>query len=172
MAKVINARPQPRPRQPESMQTLPIDGSSKRRPGGRILAVAMTGTHDLPTLVGWRRGLDIGWRHRLGELDEEGLRQQATERSADIARLDEAMKGRALDEISGRRAALEYVGASPSALALLPVEDALGMAEQVNLPGTLGTHPNWRQRLPVEGDEHTLEDAMERFAAARAQVRP
>lgn len=158
------------------MDVLPFardeDGGFLSPGAWRADAVAMTGTHDLPTLVGWRRGLDLGWRHRLGELDEEGLRQQAAERSADIARLDEAMKGRALDEISGRRAALEYVGASPSALALLPVEDALGMAEQVNLPGTVGVHPNWRQRLSTEGVEHTLEDAMQRFATARAQVGP
>jgi 4-alpha-glucanotransferase len=29
------------------------------------------------------------------------------------------------------------------------MEDALGTAEQVNLPGTVDEHPNWRRRLPV-----------------------
>jgi 4-alpha-glucanotransferase len=69
-----------------------------------------------------------------------------------------------------RLAALEYVASSPAALALLPVEDALGMAEQVNLPGTVATHPNWRQRLPVSGAGQTLEDSMARFAAARRRA--
>lgn len=138
----------------------------------RAEAVAMTGTHDLPTLVGWRRGLDLAWRHRLGELDAAGLKAQAAERGADIARLDAAMARGDLDEAAARRAALEYVGASPAALALLPVEDALGLSEQVNLPGTVAIHPNWRQRLPGEGFDETLEDAMTRFAAARGQVPP
>jgi 4-alpha-glucanotransferase len=29
------------------------------------------------------------------------------------------------------------------------MEDVLGMSEQVNLPGTVNEHPNWRHRLPL-----------------------
>jgi 4-alpha-glucanotransferase len=32
-------------------------------------------------------------------------------------------------------------------LVILPIEDALGLVEQPNLPGTLDEHPNWRRRL-------------------------
>jgi len=39
---------------------------------------------------------------------------------------------------------------------LLPLEDALGVLEQANLPGTIDTHPNWRRRLP--GDSARLLD--------------
>lgn len=133
-------------------------------------AVAMTGTHDLPTLLGWRRGFDLGWRHRLGELDQAGLEQALAERAVDVALLDAASGVEDADEPAARHAALAWVASSPSALALLPVEDALGLAEQVNLPGTVGTHPNWRRRLPHEGHEQVLEDSMARFADARAQV--
>ena len=38
--------------------------------------------------------------------------------------------------------------APPATLVLLPIEDALGQAEQPNLPGTCDEHPNWRRRLP------------------------
>jgi 4-alpha-glucanotransferase len=31
---------------------------------------------------------------------------------------------------------------------LLPLEDALGIEQQANLPGTIDTHPNWSRRLP------------------------
>jgi 4-alpha-glucanotransferase len=29
------------------------------------------------------------------------------------------------------------------------MEDALEIAEQPNLPGTIGEYPNWRRRLPI-----------------------
>ncbi|MFI8716735.1 4-alpha-glucanotransferase [Stenotrophomonas sp. NPDC077464] len=136
----------------------------------RAEAVAMTGTHDLPTLVGWRRGLDLGWRHRLGELDTAGLKRETTARRADVVLLDTALGEGVLEEDDARRAALAFVASGPSALALLPVEDALGLAEQVNLPGTVGSHPNWRQRLPREGCGQTLHTSMAAFAGARARV--
>lgn len=136
----------------------------------RADAVAMTGTHDLPTLVGWRRGLDLAWRHRLGELDQPGLGQQLSARAADVALLDTALGVECAEPQDGRGAALEFVASGPTVLALLPVEDALGLAEQVNLPGTVGTHPNWRQRLPRDGHEPVLADSMARFAAARSRV--
>ena len=41
---------------------------------------------------------------------------------------------------------------------MLPIEDALGLREQPNLPGTLDEHPNWRRRLPAESGV-VLEDA-------------
>lgn len=136
----------------------------------RADAVAMTGTHDLPTLVGWRRGLDLAWRHRLGELDQAGLGQQLTARAADVAALDVALDADGRDVTHPQCAALEFVASGPSVLALLPVEDALGVAEQVNLPGTVGTHPNWRQRLPREGHEAAVDEAMARFSAVRSRV--
>ena len=39
---------------------------------------------------------------------------------------------------------------TPAALAILPLEEALGIHEQPNLPGTVLEHPNWRMRLPGE----------------------
>jgi 4-alpha-glucanotransferase len=46
-------------------------------------------------------------------------------------------------------AAARFIGATPAPLAMLPIEDALGLVEQPNLPGTVDTHPNWRRRLPA-----------------------
>ena len=49
-------------------------------------------------------------------------------------------------------AAIAHVARAPSALAIVPLEDLLGLDEQPNLPGTTVEHPNWRRRLdaPVE----------------------
>ena len=40
-----------------------------------------------------------------------------------------------------------FTAQSPAPLALIPIEDMLGLAEQPNLPGTIDEHPNWRRRL-------------------------
>jgi 4-alpha-glucanotransferase len=44
-------------------------------------------------------------------------------------------------------AAIRFTAQSPAAMALIPIEDLLGLAEQPNLPGTIDEHPNWRRRL-------------------------
>ena len=38
---------------------------------------------------------------------------------------------------------------TPCALVLYQAEDLLGLADMVNLPGTIDEHPNWRRRLGV-----------------------
>ena len=32
---------------------------------------------------------------------------------------------------------------------MVSMEDVLGGADQVNVPGTIDNHPNWRRRLPL-----------------------
>ena len=32
---------------------------------------------------------------------------------------------------------------------MISIEDALGVPDQPNLPGTIDEHPNWRRRLPL-----------------------
>jgi 4-alpha-glucanotransferase len=39
---------------------------------------------------------------------------------------------------------------TPSRLLVVSLEDALGLVEQVNIPGTIVEHPNWRRRLSVD----------------------
>jgi 4-alpha-glucanotransferase len=117
----------------------------------RADAVAMTTTHDLPTVAGWWNGEDIRTRRALGlgAPGEDQARQQ------DRARLWRAFAKAGLDgpmpsadqPAPAVEAALGYVAQSPSPLMLAPLEDLLGLAEQPNLPGTIDEHPNWRRRL-------------------------
>jgi 4-alpha-glucanotransferase len=144
-------------------------------------AVAVTTTHDLPTVAGWWKGRDIDWRARLGLLGEgnDGS-EQREERKLDRTRLWEAMRenGVAEGEMPGEEegprvatAAARQVASAACALALLPLEDALALEEAPNLPGTTEGHPNWRRRLP--GEAATMLDApetaarLEAFAMAR-----
>ena len=128
-------------------------------------AIATTTTHDLPTLVGWAQGRDLDWRARIDGVPAEELRARHSARAEDVARLDDACQ----DAIgaTGPVAWAAYAAASPAPLALLPAEDALGLEEQPNLPGTVDEHPNWRRRLPAEADTPALAARLRAFAAAR-----
>ncbi|WP_439578542.1 4-alpha-glucanotransferase [Elioraea sp.] len=124
-------------------------------------AVAMTTTHDLPTVVGWWQGRDIDWRRRLDRFpDAASADAEEAARDRDRAALWQAMcrSGAAsgappgeADAASVADAAIRHVGSAASVLTLLPLEDACALAEQPNLPGTVDGHPNWRRRLPADG---------------------
>jgi 4-alpha-glucanotransferase len=144
-------------------------------------AVAMTTTHDLPTVVGWWQGRDIAWRRRLDRFpDAAAAEAEAAARASDREALWQAMgrSGAASGEMPGIEAAdrvvdaaIRHVGGSASALALLPVEDACALGEQPNLPGTVDGHPNWRRRLPAEAaailDRAETRQRIAAFAASR-----
>ena len=117
-------------------------------------AIAMTSTHDLPTVAGWWKGADIDTREALGLVpDAAGERtQRESERSVlwrSFKRADVATGNPpAPDEPDAAvDAAVCFVAKSASRLALIPIEDALGLTEQPNLPGTIDEYPNWRRRL-------------------------
>lgn len=116
-------------------------------------AVAMTGTHDTPTVAGWWSGRDIDWAERCRRLPS-GTDRTAVEADREwdrgllwstighgAPRPGPEQPGAAVD------AAIAHVAATPAPLAILPLEDLLAEAEQPNLPGTTIEHPNWRRRL-------------------------
>ncbi len=121
-------------------------------------AAAMTSTHDLPTVAGWWAGRDLEWRGKLGLLGDEANQQHEQDlRARDRSALWDTMldSGAAHDGLPNPNeadriadACARHIGGSACDLAVLPVEDALALTEQPNLPGTLDEHPNWRRRLP------------------------
>ncbi len=114
-------------------------------------AVAMTTTHDLPTVAGWWQGNDIDWRERVGKAGDDNAARQA-DRSALWAAFrasgatQDAQPADA-DGAAAADAACAHLGRAACTLALLPVEDMIATPEQPNLPGALAQHPNWRRRL-------------------------
>lgn len=135
-------------------------------------AAAMTTTHDLPTLRGWWEERDIDWRVKLDLLGEDD--DEASLRAARAQ--DRDMLSRALDPKAETPPVdapvpelLRFVSSSPCPLLLVPMEDIAGVLDQPNLPGTIDTHPNWRQRLPLS-IRATFADpaAQTRLDAARA----
>jgi 4-alpha-glucanotransferase len=140
-------------------------------------ALATTSTHDLPTLKGWLTEKDIDLNAELGQIDADAERtwrqSRARERQGllDVLTYNYSLKNPTDSDIID--ASVCYLGHTPAPLVLLPMEDALGIEEQSNLPGTIDTHPNWRRRLP--GDSGALLDnadaarRLELLAAARQQ---
>jgi 4-alpha-glucanotransferase len=125
-------------------------------------AIATTTTHDLPTIAGWWQERDIDWRSKLdllvpGKSESEARHERSAERAALWRTMVAAGCADGLmpekDNGAGTLdAAAAFIAATPSPLAMLPIEDALGLVEQPNLPGTIDTHPNWRRRLPQTVD--------------------
>jgi 4-alpha-glucanotransferase len=144
--------------------------------------VAMTSTHDLPTVAGWWKGSDIDLRHehgRLGEgVDPETVRK---EREQDRPRLWNAFvrehvgegpvpKPEETDRVVD--AAVRFIAKTEVPLSLIPLEDLLGQEDQPNLPGTITEHPNWRRRLPVPADAVLHGEAVARRIDYVATERP
>ncbi|WP_433910627.1 4-alpha-glucanotransferase [Sphingomonas yabuuchiae] len=139
---------------------LPPDGWSDQ-------AIAMTATHDIATVAGWWKGRDLEWRARIAgrAVASEDNATRADERTA----LWKAIGGDTPepdDPSAVVDAAISAVAQTPCPLAIVPVEDVLGLDEQPNLPGTTDEHPNWRRRLP-----DTLDRSLARHeVAARIAV--
>jgi 4-alpha-glucanotransferase len=122
-----------------------------------VPATAMSSTHDLPTVAGWWLGRDIEVRAQCGFIKD--LKSEQAARAQDRQALWRAFRA-AKAAVGGMPApqqharvvdaAVKFIGRTPSRLTLLPLEDALGLLDQPNLPATIDEQPNWRRRYPGE----------------------
>jgi 4-alpha-glucanotransferase len=119
------------------------DGSFRKAERYREHALATFSTHDLPTYSGWLTGHDLVTRRAIGidpgESDEDRERSRSALREV-IGVLDDFVP------------VVEFLAATPTRLVAIALEDVLALRDQINVPGTLTQHPNWRRRLPVELD--------------------
>ncbi|MDF2494201.1 MAG: malQ [Sphingomonas sp.] len=132
-------------------------------------AVAMTGTHDTPTVAGWWKGRDIEWReHISGIANPTAFEERTAERKslAQAIGLSPVLAEPPIDEV------MEAVADAPAALAIFPLEDLLGLEEQPNLPGTVDQHPNWRRRMLATTGALLARPDVHRRAAMLTQKRP
>jgi 4-alpha-glucanotransferase len=115
----------------------------------------MTGTHDLPTIAGWWRGRDLDWNRQLGravsdDVEETRARARSGWWDSFTAGVAHGPQPAPDDGDPVVDAALGFVGRTPCHLAIVPLEDVVGLVEQPNLPGTTTQHPNWRRRMPAD----------------------
>lgn len=128
------------------------------------LALAVASTHDMPTLAGYWAGRDIAIR---AEISGDSAEEEAVEREHDRQRLLDALhdQGLLLPEAKVEDIILavhRFLARTPSQLMLVNVADIMGAIDQLNLPGTVNEHPNWRHKLPA-----TLEELRDSVAWAR-----
>jgi 4-alpha-glucanotransferase len=111
------------------------DGDAYRDPGSwRESSVATNATHDTTMTADWYDGLDRDERERLKKLP--GLGGLDPEHGFDE---------RARDLI------LRAIYNAPSTLALVPLQDALGTRDRINVPGKTDA-TNWTYRAPSVED--------------------
>lgn len=131
-------------------------------------ALATVSTHDLPTLAGFWAGDDLTERSALNLFPTEQLHQQLyADRSLDRERLLSALINEGLlapdaprdpaawPEMTPMltRAIHAFTARTNTRIAMLQLEDLIGVREQVNMPGTTTERANWRLRLPLTVEE-------------------
>jgi 4-alpha-glucanotransferase len=161
-------------------------GLFKRPDNFPTQSVVTVATHDTSTLTGWWQGRDLQWRQQLNLYpnDEAGLADRnarVSERENLIAALNDLQvidmsKAPQLEPAQMNNelsvAVQKYLAKSSSHLQLIPLEDALELTEQVNIPGTIDQHPNWLQKLPVSVEDFDKTNSVQAIAQAMNIARP
>ena len=120
-------------------------------------SLAAVTNHDLPTVAGMWSGADLEAQRAMGlEPDEEAhasMRRRVARRAGVALEASAAQANWAVYRLLAR---------ARSALLGAMLEDALGVVERHNHPGTLDEWPNWRLALPlpledIERDERVLD---------------
>ena len=163
------------------------DGSWKSPGEYPQQALAVAGTHDLPTLTGFWSGEDIQLRAGLGAFPDEASRRQALEeRQRDKGCMLVALKQESLlpDGMTDDpttvpamtpalcRAIHAYLARSSAWLVLANLEDGLEEISQTNLPGTVENHPNWRRKYASRVDKLTEDTRLRELGATLRSIRP
>jgi 4-alpha-glucanotransferase len=117
-------------------------------------------THDLPTIAGMWTGADAEVQRSIGvPAPEEGARlmHERLRRVGGVGA--DAPVREVIDAVYAR------LTRSPAAVVLAPLEDALGVTERPNQPGTVDEWPNWRLALPAPLEQLTADPRVRSLAA-------
>lgn len=133
-----------------------------------VEGLACIATHDMPTFAGWWCGHDLDLRRAMGLLGEAEFEAASVYRSEEKKMLTARIGGDGDPSVSIHAA----IASSPCRLAVLQIEDALGVVEQANIPGTTTEHPNWRRRLPVAVEDLAGNATFQAHTAAMREARP
>ena len=129
-------------------------------------ALVTFNTHDLPSYAGWRHSHDLHVKRAIGI--DPGESDDA--RSFAISALDLALTQNGFSP-ADFSSVTEFLGRAPSRILSVSLDDVVGVAEQINVPGTTDSHPNWRRRLPVTLDGLRESGELMHIAAVLAERR-
>jgi 4-alpha-glucanotransferase len=142
------------------------------------LALATSGTHDLPTIAAWLRAEDVGLRHRLGLLETEPTAETVVRENDRRLLLDTLIAHGDLapterdDDVAIVIAANRFLAATPCAIVMGQLDDILTERTPVNVPGTSMQYPNWRRKLGTDVDALASDGRLARLCAALNDIRP
>lgn len=132
-------------------------------------AIVTFTTHDLPTFAGWLSGRDLDVKRAIG-LDAG---EAAHDRGSSIDRLRAALQTHEIGTGAVSFAdVVRFLARTPCHLLAVPMEDALDVLDQINVPGTVTEYQNWMRRLPVDLEDLWAHENIQRLAAVlRAEGR-
>lgn len=123
--------------------------------------LAAISTHDLPTLAGLWTGSDIQAVREMGREPNETDYEYMLDC---LRRMTNSSPDETADEVIRR--AYATLTQAPSAIVLASLEDAIGVEQRPNMPGTIDEWPNWRLALPTSLEQIESSQRVAEFAAA------
>ncbi|MEO0459560.1 MAG: 4-alpha-glucanotransferase [Myxococcota bacterium] len=139
-------------------------------------SLTVASTHDLPTLSGFWAGRDIEVRDRLelwpdADVRTGFIRDRNTQRSHLLAALaGEGLIDDGLDPEQIKTLPQDvmdaihfFIARGKNELMALQLEDVVGQLDQINVPGTVDSHPNWRRKLPISIESLSASEDRARF---------
>ena len=150
-------------------------------------ALVAVSTHDLATLAGWWAGHDLRLRLSLGlfpdaAIFEKQLFDRAQERVRLLLAVQRAglLSADAMAEATGTQtlppdvvsAIHAFLASTPSQVMMVQLEDAIGMPEQANMPGTTDAHPNWCRKLTLDLHDLAADGQTLHLCETLSAVRP
>jgi 4-alpha-glucanotransferase len=142
------------------------DGSFRRPEEYAERAIATFNTHDLATFTGWMTSHDLRIKHAIsvdpGETEDDRHNSRVALCSALAAATGSHRIG--FDDVAA------FLGATPTRLVSIAIEDILAFEDQVNVPGTVTEHPNWRRRWPVLLEELSSDQRLRDIAVTLSRA--
>lgn len=124
-------------------------------------ALATVTNHDLPTIPGMWTGADLAAQRAAGVQPNEAGERAIRERLRDMAGVaDDAPVAEVVER------AYRLLARAPSMILTATFEDALGVEERPNQPGTTDERPNWSLALPLPLEAIESHDGPRRIAEA------
>ena len=144
------------------------------------LSIAVTGSHDLPTVRAWWTGSDIDLKEQLklfqtGEGPEEARQRRERDRRELIQALEREQlltPGETVRTEDVTTAVHAYLARSESLIAMTQLDDLTAETEPVNVPATSDEHPNWRRRQSLSIEQLAAHPRFERLARTYRRERP
>jgi 4-alpha-glucanotransferase len=143
------------------------------------LAVAVAGSHDLPTTRGWWEGTDITIKERLHLFpDPKGADEARDQRARDRRELVQALRSEGLLPSEGSvhieqltDAVHAYLARTNALITVAQIDDITAETDPVNVPATSHEHPNWRRRLSLTIEQLATHPRMRRLTRVLEECR-